>query len=77
MNFGNGRIDVNVACFETSKPLTAQQRKMVSLAIECRTMADFHTLCLVWHMKISRSIPIWSCLEVYDYLIEHGYYEEE
>ena len=77
MNFGNGRINVQVGCFETSKPLTKQQRQMVSMAIEYRTPAAFHTLCMVWHMRISRAIPLWSVLEVYDYLVEHGYYDEE
>lgn len=41
MNFGNGRINVAVGCFETSKPLTKQQRKMVSLAMEYRTRQLF------------------------------------
>lgn len=62
---------------------TAQQLKMVSIACKIRESAlrcygplpDFKTLCEQWYLAVSPAMPLYSVFMVYNWLVEHGYYE--
>ena len=64
--------------FEGTRKLTRQQAEMTDSAIRWKRSngrpASLETLCHIWHNRISPAIPVRSILEVYDYLIELGYY---
>ena len=59
---------------------TAQQRKMIKAAGRHWTkdhQPDLLDLLFIWSVEVSLKIPIISIIEVYDYLIETGYYNPE
>lgn len=68
--------------------LTKQQIKMVEIAGRLYNFAiwpgervprpgslpTFQQLCEHWYLEVSPTIPLYSIMNVYNWLIEHGYY---
>ena len=56
---------------------TPQQKKMIRVAgvvWSRERQPDLQALIQIWCAQVSSTIPLFSILEVYDYLIETGYY---